>query len=57
MMEFADAAAYRAYNEHRDHVAFVQQRWETEVGEFLEIDTVALDRAGRGVGRRAREAL
>jgi heme-degrading monooxygenase HmoA len=42
MMEFADAAAYRAYNEHRDHVAFVQQRWETEVGDFLEIDTVAL---------------
>jgi hypothetical protein len=40
-MEFADPAAYRAYNEHRDHVAFVQQRWETEVGDFLEIDTVA----------------
>jgi Stress responsive A/B Barrel Domain len=42
MMEFADAAAYRGYNDHRDHVAFVQQRWETEVGDFLEIDTVAL---------------
>ena len=42
MMEFADAAAYRAYNEHRDHVAFVEQRWETEVGALLEIDTVAL---------------
>lgn len=42
MMEFADAAAYRAYNEHPDHVAFVAQRWETEVGDFLEIDTVAL---------------
>jgi Stress responsive A/B Barrel Domain len=41
-MEFADAAAYRAYNEHRDHVAFVERRWETEVGDFLEIDTVAL---------------
>ena len=42
MMEFADAAAYRAYNEHPDHVRFVGRRWETEVADFLEIDTVAL---------------
>ena len=41
-MEFPDAAAYRTYNEHPDHAAFVEQRWETEVGAFLEIDTVAL---------------
>ena len=41
-MEFPDAAAYRTYNEHPDHAAFVEQRWETEVGAFLEINTVAL---------------
>jgi hypothetical protein len=37
-MEFADAAAYAAYNEHPDHVRFVQERWLGEVSEFLEID-------------------
>ena len=37
-MEFADAAAYTAYNEHPDHVRFVQDRWIPEVGDFLEID-------------------
>ena len=37
-MEFADAAAYAAYNEHPDHVRFVQERWIPEVGDFLEID-------------------
>jgi heme-degrading monooxygenase HmoA len=37
-MEFADAAAYAAYNEHPDHVRFVQERWLEEVSEFLEID-------------------
>ena len=37
-MEFADAAAYAAYNEHPDHVRFVQDRWIPEVGDFLEID-------------------
>jgi hypothetical protein len=37
-MEFADSAAYEAYNEHPDHVAFVQGRWLPEVSEFLEID-------------------
>ena len=41
-MEFADASAYRAYNEHPEHVAFVEQRWDEEVAAFLEIDTVAL---------------
>jgi len=34
----ADAAAYAAYNEHPDHVRFVQERWIPEVGDFLEID-------------------
>ena len=41
-MEFADASAYQAYNEHPEHVAFVEQRWDEEVAAFLEIDTVAL---------------
>lgn len=37
-MEFADAAAYAAYNEHPDHVAFVEKRWMAEVEDFLELD-------------------
>jgi Stress responsive A/B Barrel Domain len=43
-MEFADQAAYTAYNEHSDHVGFVQERWLLEVEEFLEIDYVRLPR-------------
>ena len=41
-MEFADQAAYDAYNVHPDHVAFVQDRWVPEVARFQEIDYVAL---------------
>jgi hypothetical protein len=41
-MEFADEAAYTAYNEHPDHVAFVRDRWDPEVEDFLEIDYTAL---------------
>ena len=41
-MEFTDQAAYRAYSAYPDHVAFVGSRWESEVTDFLEIDTVAL---------------
>ena len=37
-MEFAGPDAYAAYNEHPDHVRFVQERWLVEVAEFLEID-------------------
>jgi hypothetical protein len=37
-MEFADAAAYRSYNEHPEHARFVSERWVTEVEKFLEID-------------------
>ncbi|SEQ47769.1 Stress responsive A/B Barrel Domain [Devosia sp. YR412] len=37
-MEFADQAAYTGYNDHPDHVAFVQTRWIPEVAAFLEID-------------------
>lgn len=42
-MEFADEAAYRSYDEHPDHVAFVRDRWVPEVEEFLEIDYVPVD--------------
>ena len=37
-MEFADRAAYEAYNDHEEHVAFVRDRWLAEVTEFMEID-------------------
>ena len=41
-MEFADEAAYAAYNEHPDHVRFVEQRWLPEVSDFFESDYVTL---------------
>jgi len=41
-MEFADRAAYDGYNEHPDHVRFVQERWLAEVADFLEVDYEAL---------------
>ena len=37
-MEFADDAAYRGYNDHPEHVRFVNERWVPEVEDFLEID-------------------
>jgi hypothetical protein len=37
-MEFADAAAYRSYNDHPEHTRFVAERWLPEVEGFLEID-------------------
>jgi hypothetical protein len=40
-MEFADRAAYERYNEHPDHVRFVQERWLSEVSDFLELDYAA----------------
>jgi hypothetical protein len=40
-MEFADRSAYDRYNEHPDHVRFVQRRWLPEVSEFLELDYAA----------------
>jgi hypothetical protein len=43
-MEFADRAAYDGYNEHPDHVRFVQERWLVEVSDFLEIDYEQLAR-------------
>jgi hypothetical protein len=44
-MEFADAEAYRAYNEHPDHTSFVSGRWIAEVEEFLELDFEPYDGA------------
>ena len=41
-MEFADQAAYDAYNTHPDHVAFVADRWQSEVADFQELDFVPL---------------
>jgi len=41
-MEFTDHAAYDAYSAHPDHVAFVRERWDADVADFLEIDFVAL---------------
>src|SRR5207248_2677717 len=40
-MEFADGAAYEAYNVHPAHVRFVEERWIPEVADFLEIDYAA----------------
>ena len=39
-MEFADQAAYDAYDTHPVHVAFVRDRWKVEVADFMEIDYV-----------------
>jgi hypothetical protein len=41
-MEFASSEDYQFYNDHPDHVAFVQTRWIPEVADFLEIDYTAL---------------
>ena len=41
-MEFADQAAYDGYNSHPLHVAFVRDRWTSEVEEFLELDYAPL---------------
>ena len=40
-MEFADRSAYERYNEHPDHVRFVEERWLSEVSDFLELDYMA----------------
>ena len=37
-MEFADQAAYDAYNAHPEHTRFVAERWDPEVEDFLEVD-------------------
>lgn len=37
-MIFDNRADYETYNNHPDHVAFVENRWKKEVTRFLEID-------------------
>lgn len=37
-MVFDDQDDYETYNNHPDHVAFVEERWMKEVTDFLEID-------------------
>ena len=37
-MEFADQSAYDGYNNHPDHIQFVEKVWLKEVAEFQEID-------------------
>lgn len=37
-MDFADRAAYDAYDGHPLHVAFVSERWAADVVDFMEID-------------------
>lgn len=49
-MDFADRAAYDAYNEHPTHVAFVSDRWGADVVDFMEIDLTELPSA-RGADR------
>jgi hypothetical protein len=42
-MEFAAQADYDRYNNHPDHVSFVQDVWMHEVAEFQEIDYVIVE--------------
>jgi len=37
-MVFDNMDDYQTYNEHPDHVGFVEDRWKKEVTDFLEID-------------------
>lgn len=37
-MQFANQAAYVAYNAHPSHTAYVRDIWVPEVADFLEID-------------------
>ena len=42
-MEFKSQFEYDAYNDHPQHVEFVETRWKPEVVKFLEIDYVIHD--------------
>jgi hypothetical protein len=39
-MEFASQQAYDNYSNNPDHVAFVQNRWLSEVSTFMELDFI-----------------
>ncbi len=41
-MDFDNQQDYQTYNEHPDHVHFVENRWKPEVTDFMEIDYVPL---------------
>lgn len=41
-MFFANDADYQQYNNHPDHVAFVNGTWLPQVADFLEIDYIEL---------------
>lgn len=43
IMQFEDQEAYDTYNNHPDHVSFVENVWQKEVAEFMEIDYVPSD--------------
>lgn len=40
IMQFEDQQGYDTYNNHPDHVSFVENVWQKEVAEFMEIDYV-----------------
>ena len=40
-MVFDGQPAYTSYNNHPDHLAFVENRWKKEVTRFLEIDFIS----------------
>ena len=41
-MIFSDKMAYETYNNHPDHIAFVENRWKKEIARFQEIDFMSL---------------
>jgi hypothetical protein len=43
-MEFESQADYDSYNLHPLHAAFVEDRWKSEVADFLEIDYTPIGR-------------
>ncbi len=43
-MEFKNQSDYDTYNEHPSHKAFVEDRWNTEVEKFQEIDFISLNK-------------
>jgi uncharacterized protein YneR len=42
-MYFTSESAYQAYNDHPDHLHFVNDVWLPEVEDFLEIDYVEIN--------------
>jgi hypothetical protein len=50
-MEFASRASYEAYNASPEHVEFVRDRWDAEVGDFIEIDFAPLGSRWAARGR------